>query len=68
MATSAARRSCTASRPAGDALYPKQYDDLANALIEEARQLLGPDALQQLMKNVAARFAAPYVPRLEGRP
>jgi predicted ArsR family transcriptional regulator len=52
----------------GDALYPKKYDELANALIEEARHLLGPDALQQLMKNVAVRFAAPYLPRLEGRP
>ncbi len=54
--------------PGGDALYPKKYDDLANALIEEARQLLGPDALQRLMKNVAARFSAPYLPRLEGKP
>ena len=52
---------------AGDAIYPKKYDELANALIEEARHLLGPDALQQLMKNVAARFSAPYLPRLEGR-
>lgn len=52
--------------PSGDALYPKKYDALANALIEEARQLLGPDALQQLMKKVAARFAAAYAPRLEG--
>jgi predicted ArsR family transcriptional regulator len=51
----------------GDSLYPKQYDALANALIEEARALLGPDALQKLMKNVAARFAAPYLPRLEGK-
>ena len=53
---------------AGDAIYPKKYDELANALIEEARHLLGPDALQQLMKNVASRFSAPYLPRLEGRP
>jgi predicted ArsR family transcriptional regulator len=52
----------------GDALYPKKYDELANGLIEEARRLLGPDALQQLMKNVAGRFAAPHLPRLEGRP
>ncbi len=51
----------------GDAIYPKKYDELATALIEEARKLLGPDALQQLMKNVAARFAEPYAPRLEGK-
>jgi predicted ArsR family transcriptional regulator len=53
---------------AGDALYPKQYDELANALIEEARALLGPETLQRLMKNVAGRFAQPYLGRLEGRP
>jgi predicted ArsR family transcriptional regulator len=54
--------------PVGDALFPKKYDALANALIEEARALLGTDALQKLMKNVAARFADPYMVRLEGRP
>ncbi len=53
--------------PAGDALYPKMYDDLANALIEEARGLLGPETLQQLLKSVAARFARPHVARLEGK-
>ncbi len=53
---------------AGDGLYPKKYDELANALIEEVRDLLGPEALQRLMKKVAARFSAPYLPRLEGRP
>jgi len=53
--------------PSGDALYPKNYDALANALIEESRQLLGTEALQQLMKNVAARFAEPYMARLEGK-
>ncbi|MDE3097520.1 MAG: winged helix-turn-helix transcriptional regulator [Chloroflexota bacterium] len=51
----------------GDALYPKRYEALANALIEEARGLLGPDALQKLMKKVAARFAQPYLVRLEGK-
>lgn len=53
--------------PQGDELYPKKYDELANALIEEARALLGPDALQKLMKNVASRFAGQYAARLEGR-
>lgn len=51
----------------GDAAYPKRYDELALALIEEARRLLGPQALQQLMRGVAARFAAPHERRLEGR-
>ena len=52
----------------GDALYPKKYDDLANALIEEAHALLGPQALQQLMRNVASRFAQPHLARLERLP
>jgi predicted ArsR family transcriptional regulator len=52
----------------GDALFPKKYDALANALIEESRRQLGADTVQQLMKSVAARFADPYMPRLEGRP
>jgi predicted ArsR family transcriptional regulator len=53
---------------AGDALYPKKYDELANALIEEARKVLGPPALAQLMKSVANRFAAPHLPGLAGKP
>ena len=52
---------------AGDGLFPKKYDALANTLIDEARALLGPEALQKLMKNVAARFAEPYMSRLEGK-
>jgi predicted ArsR family transcriptional regulator len=54
--------------PTGDALYPKSYDELANVLIEEARNILGPQALAQLMKSVANRFAAPHAARLAGRP
>ena len=53
---------------AGDGLYPKKYDELANALIEEARTILGPQALAQLMKSVATRFAAPHAARLAGKP
>ncbi len=53
--------------PNGDGLYPKKYEALANALIEEARLLLGAEPLQHLMKNVAARFAEPYMPRLDGK-
>ena len=51
----------------GDALFPKMYDALANAVIEEARDLVGAEPLQQIMKNVAARFAEPYMARLEGK-
>ncbi len=51
----------------GDGLYPKRYDELAIALIEESRSLLGPQALQQLMRRVAGRLAEPFMPRLEGK-
>jgi len=51
----------------GDALFPKMYDALANAVIEETRALVGAEPLQQIMQNVAERFATPYMPRLEGK-
>ncbi len=52
----------------GDALYPKSYDELANVLLEEVRDLAGAEALQKLLRRVAIRFAEPYQERLEGRP
>ena len=52
----------------GDALYPKSYDQLSNALLEEVRALTGAQALQTLLRRVASSFAAPYKDRLEGRP
>ena len=52
----------------GDALYPKSYDQLANVLLEEIRELAGAQALQTLLRRVASRFAEPYKERLEGRP
>lgn len=51
----------------GDALYPKSYDQLANVLIEEVRDLAGAQALQTLLRRVAARFADKYRDRVEGR-
>jgi predicted ArsR family transcriptional regulator len=52
----------------GDALYPKSYDQLANALLEEVRALTGAQALQTLLRRVASNFAAPYMAQLENRP
>jgi len=52
----------------GDALYPKQYDQLANLLLEETREAGGSQALQTLLRRVAVRFAEPYLERVEGRP
>ncbi len=52
----------------GDALYPKSYDELANVLLEEVRELAGGQALQTLLRRVATRFADPYRERVENRP
>ena len=52
----------------GDALFPKQYDDLANVLLEEVREISGAQSLQTLLRRTASRFAEPYRSRLEGRP
>lgn len=51
----------------GDALYPKSYDELANVLLEEVRELAGGQVLQTLLRRVATRFADPYRERLENR-
>ncbi len=51
----------------GDALYPKKYDQLANILLEEVREVAGAQALQTLLRRVALRFAQPYSERLEGK-
>ncbi len=51
----------------GDGLYPKLYDSLANALLDEMRAMAGPQALQRLLQRVAARFVDPYRERVEDR-
>ena len=51
----------------GDALYPKQYAQLANILLEEIREVAGAEQLQTVLRRVAARFADPYMERLEGK-
>lgn len=52
----------------GDAIYPKAYDELANIMLEEIREVAGAQAHQILLRRVATRFAEPYRERLEGRP
>jgi predicted ArsR family transcriptional regulator len=51
----------------GHSLYPKKYDVLAAALIEEVKAMVGARGLQKLMRNVAARFSEPYLGRMEGK-
>ncbi|UCD50130.1 MAG: winged helix-turn-helix transcriptional regulator [Phycisphaerales bacterium] len=52
----------------GDGLYPKKYDELASILLDEVREVAGAQALQTLLRRVAAEFAEPYRTRLEERP
>ena len=51
----------------GDALYPKQYDLLANIVLEEVREVAGAEGLQTILKRGATRFADPYRERLNGK-
>ena len=41
----------------GDATFPKQYDALANALLDEVRACYGSEGLQQIVRGVATRLA-----------
>jgi DeoR family suf operon transcriptional repressor len=51
----------------GEALYPKQYDVLANLLMEEIRQVAGADILQRILRRVADRMAQQQRERVEGK-
>jgi predicted ArsR family transcriptional regulator len=51
---------------AGETLYPRNYDMLANLLLEEVRAMAGADALQRLLKRVSGRMAERYNDRLQG--
>lgn len=42
---------------AADARYPKQYDQLAGALLEEVRATYGAEGLQRVVRGVATRIA-----------
>jgi len=51
-----------------DSLFPKEYDVLASVLLEEIRATDGNEKLHNLLHNVAARLAAPYRDRVQGKP
>ncbi len=53
---------------AGDHLFPKEYADLAVELIDAAAERLGPDAVRELLTEVARRKVRQWAPALEGRP
>lgn len=49
-----------------DALFPKQYDDLAGIILEEIREVDGNERLHHLLGRVAHRLAEPYGDRVAG--
>ena len=53
--------------PKAETLFPKNYDQLAVALLEETRAMSGKDGLQTLLKRVSENIAAPYSERMKGK-
>ncbi len=49
-------------------LFPKLYDELALALLQEVQALQGKEGLHRLLRRVAARLVIPHLERVEGRP
>jgi len=50
-----------------ESLFPKSYDELAIALLEEIRAEEGSERLYQLLHRVAQRLAKSYWERVEGK-
>jgi predicted ArsR family transcriptional regulator len=50
-----------------DTLFPKGYDELATALLEEIRAEEGSDRLYQLLHRVAQRMAESFWERVQGK-
>lgn len=53
---------------AGDHLFPKEYEDLAVALIDAASDRLGAEAVRTLLAEVARRKVERWRPLLAGKP
>ncbi len=53
---------------AGEHLFPKEYDDLAVALIDAAAERLGPEALRALLEEVARKKVEQWRPLLANQP
>ena len=50
-----------------EALFPKSYDELATALLEEIRASEGSERLYQLLQRVAQRMAETFWERVQGK-
>lgn len=56
--------------PRGEALFPNQYPELANALLDEVRATFGANGLQHVVRGVASRLvnSCAAAPALDGSP
>ena len=52
---------------AGEHLFPKEYDDLAVALIDAASDRLGPDSMRELLGEIARKKIEHWEPILAGK-
>jgi predicted ArsR family transcriptional regulator len=52
----------------GEALFPRNYDLLANLLLDELRANNSGEGFQESMRRIASRMAAPFLSRVEGKP
>ena len=52
---------------AGDHLFPKEYDELAVALIDAAADRLGPEALHSLLEEIASKKVEQLLPQIDGK-
>lgn len=50
-----------------ETLFPKNYDELAVALLEETRAMSGKDGVQTLLRRVSENLAGPYLERVQDK-
>ncbi|MCX6021396.1 MAG: winged helix-turn-helix transcriptional regulator, partial [Chloroflexi bacterium] len=53
---------------AGQALFPRNYDLLADWLLDELRESEGEEKLTLLLRKMGAKLAEPHMVRVEGKP
>jgi predicted ArsR family transcriptional regulator len=51
----------------GEALFPKNYDLLANLLLDELRANRSGEEFQGAIRRIASQMAGPYLGRMEGK-
>ena len=53
--------------PDGDKLFPRTYEQLAQAMLDDLRTLRGPDSVDQLFEHRRTRLLEQYRARMAGR-